>query len=89
MLHSKSLPCLCKESTLIFMSALKFTSFLYSYLLPGCLVRTMFLGGETMLTELDQSPQVDYNFHKPLILYLATSYDLYRSVTLLFKGLIS
>jgi len=71
------------------MSALKFTTLLYSYLLPGCLVRTMFLGGETMLTELDQSPQVDYNFHKPLILYLATSYDLYRSVTLLYKGLIS
>jgi hypothetical protein len=39
-----------------------------SYLFAGCLVRTMFLGGETMLTKHDGSAQVDYNFHKPTYL---------------------
>jgi hypothetical protein len=44
------------------------TVFDISYLFAGCLVRTMFLGGETMLTKHDGSAQVDYNFHKPTYL---------------------
>lgn len=60
-----------------------------SYFFPGCLVRAVFLGGETMLTKLDWSPLVCYNFHKPLVFCLATSNDIYRSVTLLLKKLIS